>query len=154
MVHFELLSFWECGILIYDWQKEHTWSVSNKNCSCWVSNGFPWAETSACVAAFLLLGDKWALSDQSWEESKRNPTHISLDSACVFSPLDLAVYPYYSTVINLSHAYNHMLIPWILVDLQIWVWSWRPIEQLLSMGILSLQALKSKTELMCFIRKL
>lgn len=111
MVHSEpLLSFWESGILTYDWQRVPTWSVPNKNPSCWVPNGFPWAEISACVGAFLLLGDKWTLSDQSWEEeSKRKPTHISPDSACVFSPLDLAVYPYYIIVINISHAYNYML---------------------------------------------
>ena len=66
------------------------------------------AETShTCCYVFTAVG--WgALYNSSREEE--GCTWIPPNTACL-SPYDLAVYPYYIAIINLSHKYNCMLRP-------------------------------------------
>ena len=42
-------------------------------------------------------------------ESIRKPMHKFQETPSVFSPYDLAVYPYHAVLINLSQEYNYIL---------------------------------------------
>lgn len=37
-----LVSFWESGIRVHDWQRVPMWPASNKKPGYWVSNELPW----------------------------------------------------------------------------------------------------------------
>lgn len=78
------------------------------------------------ISVFSLTGEECALFDplQNKKGIKETYSWILPDSTCVFPPYDLSVCIYYSTVINLNHEYNHMLIPGnLLVNIQMHSWS-------------------------------
>ena len=54
---FNLLSFWESGILVCDTHRVHMDQLPTKFLNA-KSNRIPWVETQTHVAAFLLLGEE------------------------------------------------------------------------------------------------
>ena len=120
--------------------------------------GFPGQKHHISVASFLLLKEVCALSNPSWEEeSKRKHTWIPSGSASVFSPFHLAVCLYYIIVRNLSLVYKYMPSPmhpssesW---NVGVVLETHNPV---ILHGHLTSTSfnLKSRNELMCFIKKL
>lgn len=107
-----LNSSWECRILLFIGRVNLNDQPLLKRPVAEFLMGFPGPKHHICVASFLLLEEVCALSNLSWEEeSKRKHTWIPSGSASVFSFFDLAVFPYYIIVRNLSPVYKYMLSP-------------------------------------------
>lgn len=87
-------------------QRVPIWLDPDKNIVQWVSNQVPYAKTSHTCCCIFIAGGRQLMG---WTGHKEHCPCIPLDPTCTFSSYDTVLCDC-TTMINLNHEYNCMLI--------------------------------------------